>query len=309
MKKQFLGLALLTTMGIFCLSSCLHYSTGDSQDMAEESFDDFFDEGNNSDERLPRYLRNSEKWGDVVSNRMEAKKIESIDFTGFSDIEYEQSDSIYFIVKGNEKVLEMYDVKVNAEGKLTVRTKDKLRNRKYPNIRVYVFSPYLKGVKIMGAGDLKIKKPVEFENDFSLSIHGAGDADIEDLACEALRVDIQGAGDLEMFKMKATSFDFVMEGAGDAHIREGKVQGDAAVVVIGAGEAKMAFDCANLDVQSDGAGEIDMTTNCKGTIIAKSVGVGGIELKGTAKKLVKQKAGLAHIDSKKLEVSDVDLLN
>ena len=161
----------------------------------------------------------------------------------------------------------------------------------------------------MGAGDLKIKKPVEFENDFSLSIHGAGDADIEDLACEALRVDIQGAGDLEMFKMKATSFDFVMEGAGDAHIREGKVQGDAAVVVIGAGEAKMAFDCANLDVQSDGAGEIDMTTNCKGTIIAKSVGVGGIELKGTAKKLVKQKAGLAHIDSKKLEVSDVDLLN
>ena len=309
MKKQFLGLALLTMVGIFCISSCIHYSTGDSQDVAEENFDDFFDEGNNSDERLPRYLRNSEKWGDVVSNRMEAKKIESIDFTGFSDIEYEQSDSTYFIVKGNEKVLEMYDVKVNADGKLTVRTKDKLRNRKYPNIRVYVFSPYLKGVKIMGAGDLKIKKPVEFENDFSLSIHGAGDADIEDLACEALRVDIQGAGDLEMFKMKATSFDFVMEGAGDAHIREGKVQGDAAVVVIGAGEAKMAFDCANLDVQSDGAGEIDMTTSCKGTIIAKSVGVGGIELKGTAKKLVKQKAGLAHIDSKKLEVSDVDLLN
>ena len=161
----------------------------------------------------------------------------------------------------------------------------------------------------MGAGDLKIKKPVEFENDFSLSIHGAGDADIEDLACEALRVDIQGAGDLEMFKMKATSFDFVMEGAGDAHIREGKVQGDAAVVVIGAGEAKMAFDCANLDVQSDGAGNIDLTTNCKGTIIAKSVGVGDIELKGSAKKLVKQKAGLAHINSKKLEVSDVDLLN
>ena len=129
------------------------------------------------------------------------------------------------------------------------------------------------------------------------------------MVCEALRVDIHGAGDLEMFKMKATSFDFVMGGAGDAHIREGKVQGDAAVVIIGAGEAKMAFDCANLDVQSDGAGNIDLTTNCKGTIIAKSVGVGDIELKGTAKKLVKQKAGLAHINSKKLEVSDVDLLN
>ena len=309
MKKHFLGLALLTTMSIMCLSSCIRFSRMESQDVAEESFDDFFDEGNNSDDRLPRYLRNSAKWGEVVSNRMEAKKIESIDFTGYSDIEYEQSDSTYFIVKGNEKVLEMYDVKVNADGKLTVRSKDKVRNRKYPNIRVYVFSPYLKDVTIMGAGDLKIKKPVDFENDFSLSIHGAGDADIEDLACEALRVDINGAGDLEMFKMKATSFDFVMGGAGDAHIREGKVQGDAAVVIIGAGEAKMAFDCANLDVQSDGAGNIELTTHCKGTIIAKSVGVGDIELKGSAKKLVKQKAGLAKIDSKKLEVSDVDLLN
>ena len=309
MKKHFLGLALLTTVGILCLSSCIRFSRFEGHDMMEENLEDFFDEESNSDEHLPRYLRNSEKWGDVVSKRMEAKKIESIDFMGYSDIEYEQSDSTYFIIKGNEKVLDMYDVKVNADGKLTVRSKDKLRKRKYPNIRVYVFSPYLKDVKIMGAGDLKIKKPVEFENDFSLSIHGAGDADIDDLACEALRVEIQGAGDLEMFKMKATSFDFVIEGAGDAHIREGKVQGDAAVVIVGAGEAKMQFDCANLDVQSNGAGSIDLTTNCKGTIIAKSIGVGEVELKGTAKKLVKQKGGLAKIDSKKLEVSDVDLLN
>ena len=309
MKKHFLGLALLTTVGIMCLSSCVRFSKVESKDVVEENFEDFFDEGNNGDERLPRYLHNSEKWGDVVSKRMEAKKIESIDVAGFSDIEYEQSDSTYYIMKGNEKVLGMYEVKVNADGKLTVRTKEKLRIRKYPNIRVYVFSPSLKDVNIMGAGDLKIKKPVEFENDFSLAINGAGDADIESLTCEAMRIDIQGAGDLEMFKMKATSFDFVMGGAGDAHIREGKVQGDAAVVIIGAGEAKMAFDCANLDVQSDGAGNIDLTTNCKGTIIAKSVGVGDIELKGTAKKLVKQKAGLAHINSKKLEVSDVDLLN
>lgn len=310
MKKHFLGLTLLTTVSILCLSSCIYHSGKDSQEMVEENMDDFFTDENYDDEQMPRYLRNSEKWGDVVNKRVDASKIERIDFTGFSDIEYEQSDSTYVIIKGNEKVLKLYDVKVNADGVLSVRSKEKGNTRrKYPNIRVYVFSPYLTNVKILGAGDLKIKKPVEFENDFSLSLHGAGDADIEDLACEKLRIDIHGAGDLEMFKMKATSFDFVMEGAGDAHIREGKVRNDAAVVVIGAGEAKMSFDCANLDVQSNGAGEIDLTTNCKGTIIAKSVGVGDLELKGSAKKLVKQKGGLAKINSKNLEVADVDLLN
>ncbi len=294
MKKTLFTALLSLAAAMPVMTGCQQFGKQLAKEIKEQAKDE---------EGSPRYLRDSEKWGKVVERTLELDEFDAINAMGTVDVVFYQDDEFSVVAKGNEKVLDLYEIDVENDC-LVTKSPYEIKG-KVPSIRLIVHAPTLTDLNIHGAGDVYLRDEVNLDNDLSISIHGAGDLDINELGCNALNITIQGAGDLDGYKIFCQNLTLNMSGAGDAKIKTVKCSEDAEVHISGVGDLRAEVVCRDLDLSVSGAGEADLKLDCN-IVKATANGTGGIELKGAATKLIRHESGLAKVDTKKLSVDELD---
>ena len=93
MKKTWLVVILAIMATVPMLNSC----TNAAKQLAKEVKESIKDK-----EDTPRYLRNSEKWGAVLTVDLDLADFSDIDAEGFVDVVYKQADDFKVTLEGNE---------------------------------------------------------------------------------------------------------------------------------------------------------------------------------------------------------------
>jgi len=293
LKRSGLVLALAAVLmgGTAVLSSC----TGDVKTAVKNAKE--------AVEHASRDLRDSEKWGKVVTKTLSLGDFQQIDASGNADIFFTQSDSASVVVEGNEQVLSRYDITC-ADGTLHVSLTGSGGWGPMPFIRVRVTAPLLSSVKLNGVGDLLMEDTVTLDAPFAIELGSTGDAEIEHLRCTGLNVNITGTGDLEIHKAKCQTASLTTTGTGDIDVEKMTCEGDAKFSSTGTGDIDADLKCENLDVNLSGTGDAKIDVKCN-HISANAAGTSNIELKGEAKSLTKTETGFSKVRSKKLSVESI----
>lgn len=291
--KNFLTLCALALTSLAGLTACAcgssHHYGGDDDDS-------------------PRFLRDSKRWGKVVSEQLggvtDVTAIENADHR--ADVHYEQGPTASVEIEANEDVRTDHHIYMKGSTLIVEPVKKGSTPRgNRPTILVRVTSPTLHSISASGTGDVKVKHSVEFDNDFSISASGTGDVEIYSLTCTGeLRATASGTGDVEIERADCHSARLYASGTGDIDINRLRCEGDVEAETSGTGDIDLDVRCRNLTATTSGTGDMDLEVDCD-LVTAEASGIGELELSGRAKRLDKNRSGLSRIRSKELRVSNV----
>lgn len=190
MKKSILAIAMLTT---FLMSACMSETT----------------------------VRNS---GKTVTKNVETSNFERIKVYGSMDVYYTQDAQTSVKVKASEETMKRLEVKTESNT-LVIRTKSdgfKFFSGSFGPVEVYVTSPDIIGVSILGSGDFVAEKPIDTDN-MEIDISGSGDVEMKSLICDGLSVSIAGSGDVDLKQLTVGKVDFSVAGSGDISVGNAKI--------------------------------------------------------------------------------------
>lgn len=204
---------------------------------------------------------------------------------GASDVIYQQADEYSVRVVADKKELQSMSLSVNGD-RLVIAEKDHslfFRNtirKKAPVI--YVSSPDLVAVDMVGAGDFKIKGLMDTDT-LCIRQKGVGDLEIDRLLCDEVHVSCNGMGDVEIKELESSFSGFFLKGTGDMRVKQYRVD-HSNIKLVGIGDIAVEnIDCGN--------------------IYASLTGTGDIELSGNVRRLTKEKEGTGSIDTSGLRVN------
>lgn len=254
-------------------------------------------------------LQDSEKWGNVVSEVIEAPaSFENIDISGWTDIVFQQSDTTHLEIEVNEKVLEKYTYEIKDDT-LMVKLKEAYRKLKstinQPSLRVYIAAPTLKSIAIKGASKIKMIDDVKLNNDLNIQVSGASEISADDLRCHNLRINVSGAGKFKFLQVGCTQANLDISGACNIDIDRLNSSENVDMQVSGAGNIDMGVACRDLKLLVSGASSTKVEADCD-YINAAVNGVGSIKLSGQTKRLDKHVSGIGSVRTKNLQVGATD---
>jgi hypothetical protein len=166
-----------------------------------------------------------------------------------------QSKDCSVKVKANEEVFEYLDFKVEGDVLILETKKDgKSVTISAQTFCIYVSAPVLESVTINGAADA-VMKSYSADKDFSLTVNGTGDLELEDIEVPTLSFTINGAGDLDADDIDVKNLYISINGAGDVDV-SGKAD-YAKMHVSGAGDIDaQELECPKIDKSQSGAASI-----------------------------------------------------
>lgn len=286
-KKNFLAVSLAATVTLTTICSCI-VKTNDDND--------------------PSFLKDSDRWGAVVTDSLSGiSALTAIDNADANaDVHYEQGPQLRVEIEANEKVRADHRVYMDGSTLVLKPARDNIQGNR-PTIVVRVTSPSLRSITTSGTGDVKLKLPVNFDNDLDITSSGTGDVEVHALTLTGkLQAETSGTGDVEIGSATCASARLTSSGTGDVDIENLACEGDVSAETSGTGDIDLHVRCNDLFAEASGTGDIDIDVDCN-EVRAEASGTGDIELSGKAKRLVKDRSGLSHIRSKELKVKDVTL--
>ena len=209
-----------------------------------------------------------------VTEQRKVSDFEQIVLKGSPTIKYTQGDKFNVKVKAPKNIIK--DVRTHKEGKrliVSIKSPKWLFGfgNKDDEVTVYVTSPDLIGVELLGSGDFECRM-----------LKGSGDIVFSDIICDRIKTSVIGSGDLTIEKVIAQTADVELIGSGDVKIKQQKVK-QTKVELKGSGDIKMAL------------------ANC-GTIDCRLLGSGDITLQGDVMKLNSYTRGSGDIDTQGLKI-------
>lgn len=155
-------------------------------------------------------------------------------------------------LEGPDNVLQ--HIKVNNEnGTLVVKT-DGVTIRKLKKFIVRISSPVLEDLDFNGAVDFKAPQGIT-ALDFSLTVNGAGDVDINGLKADKASLTVNGAGDVDAAGLDCERITVAVNGAGDANVA-GRAA-SANLSISGAGDIDASrLECPEIQSKVHGLGRI-----------------------------------------------------
>lgn len=223
--------------------------------------------------------KDSKERGPVVERTIQVSSFDELDLSGCAKVIYTQGNNIQVKLRGNEKDLEKYEVKVkDGELHIGIKSHGIKVNGRSPRLTAYITAPTLRDIDMSGACDLQVPQKASFANKLDIEVSGAGDLDITDMEVESLDLDVSGAGDVSFENLKAKKdVDIEVSGAGDV---KGKVEAqDVDVELSGAGDVALTVDCDNLKGSASGAADLTLKGKCRTFHKSKS-GAASVKTKG-----------------------------
>jgi hypothetical protein len=219
-----------------------------------------------------------------VTEQRKVSDFEQIVLKGSPTIKYTQGDKFNVEVKAPKNIIK--DVRTHKGGKrLIVSIKSPKWSFGFGNkddeVTVYVTSPDLIGVELLGSGDFECRSHLDTDN-LDVMLKGSGDIVFSDIICDRIKTSVIGSGDLTIEKAVAQTADVELIGSGDVKIKQQKVK-QTKVELKGSGDIKMAL------------------ANC-GTIDCRLLGSGDITLQGDVMKLNSYTRGSGDIDTQGLKI-------
>ena len=181
--------------------------------------------------------------GPVISKTFDFKDFDTIEINGGADVTFNQSSIYEVTVRTQESIFDWLDYKVEGS-KLVLQVKDK-RSVRAEVFDIVIQAPELNKVVVNGASDFDIRG-LRIDGDLDVQVHGAGDLDFDQIACESLSVQVNGAGDAKLSSLNIRkTLKVEVNGAGDVDIT-GRAQ-DVSLDVNGVGD----IDATGLKVDGE----------------------------------------------------------
>lgn len=190
--------------------------------------------------------------GEIKSVDMDFKDFSGVFVNGAADLHITQEDNFSVRVVANEEVFQHLDYKV-VDGVLILETKDRVQIRA-EKFDVFVSMPAIETLGVNGASDAVIS---DFSGDYGITVtvNGAGDVELNNLALESLSFTVNGAADLVARELDVKKVNVAVNGAADASL-QGKSE-DVNVSIAGAGSVDIrSLSYTNLTTHKAGAASI-----------------------------------------------------
>ena len=211
---------------------------------------------------------------DVLTKTFEVEDFDVLTVNVPADVLYEASATPFMEVSAPSNVLDQI-VLTQEDGQLKIAFRDKIVFRGLRHFKIRLGSTTLASLNANGATDFDCRSGFE-TGDFTVTVSGAGDIDIDKLKAENVSVRVNGAGDLNLVSPRCASLNVTISGAGDLDVKNVQCEGLLKIVVNGAGDAEISGKTGEADLTINGAGKIDIR-NLEGQIVNSSVnGVGSI---------------------------------
>lgn len=153
-----------------------------------------------------------------------------IKVSDFTDISLEGNNNIYFI-QGNQTSVkvsgtedDINDMNIYTKGN-TLHIAQKSDNihsflmfgKKHKSIDVYVTSPNLRGVSILGSGNFNSNSNIDTDK-ISLNIIGSGGINMKDIICDNSEINVSGSGTIEIEGLNTAKSNIGIPGSGSISI-------------------------------------------------------------------------------------------
>jgi hypothetical protein len=203
----------------------------------------------------------------VVRQDIEVPSFTSIAVQGNFDVRLELGPEQRVEVEAPGDLISLLKTDVN-EGRWTIRTEECF-NSKVPFV-VRITAPELKAVDLQGSGTVE-GRTRSGSGTLELTLQGSGDMD---LAAEAgsIKAIVQGSGDIALAG-SCTDLEATVQGSGDI-VGKDLVSGNARVTTMGSG---------------------NISVNCTGTLVARTMGSGDITYHGVPGSLDQEISGSGSI--------------
>ena len=192
--------------------------------------------------------------GEVIEKKMDLAGFDEIKLEGAAKVVFAQADSFLVSVKANEEVFDYIDFQVNGN-ELLLSTKNHV-NILAKTYVITVNAPLLKDISVSGAADMDVLDGYKSEQPVNISINGAGDLNLVDIAVPSMTMVINGAADLDLTDSNIPELSVTVNGAGDLDIDN--IVADAIdITVRGAGDVSISGKAGEADFRVSGAGSVD----------------------------------------------------
>lgn len=271
---------------------------------------------------------------------------DAVTLIGSYDVVYSQGKTTKVEVVAPDNVMDKITTEVK-NGTLTISTKKiagvTVISRTSDDVTVYVTSPVVTQMNLIGSGDITAKGPVKSDR-LKLNLQGSGDMDFNNIECKNLTANLQGSGDMKINKVSTSetallqlqgSGDFEvgdadspklvvnLQGSGDMNINRVSSADIVSTTLQGSGDMTLSsINCKTLDVKQYGGdmkiknvkavkssvnlmGSGDMTAdfNSCSNLTATLYGSGDMRLSGATNMYSRQKRGSGNIYDNNLKRS------
>ncbi|MBQ0057167.1 MAG: DUF2807 domain-containing protein [Bacteroidales bacterium] len=201
-----------------------------------------------------------------------------IELNGSDKVIYTQGESYSVTVKAEKEDIDK--VEISKEGEtLYIQSKNSVNisrgffdfihdimngtvNDQNADITIYVTSPDLIGVSVVGSGDFKSNEKVDTDN-LSITIKGSGDIDFNDIICDNVNVQLAGSGDVNIKSIESIIANYELRGSGDIKVNQQRVKATD-LLVVGSGDIEVRCnDCELVNANVTGSGDIRIKGNIK----------------------------------------------
>jgi hypothetical protein len=221
-----------------------------------------------------------------ITESRSLRGFECIEVFGSPTVYYQQADSFSVMVKGPQKLVDHILTEVE-NGKLTIRNRGKLGLFNVSlggdnQLAVYVTSPDLVSVSLLGSGDFISEKAIDTDV-MNINLKGSGDIQFADLLCDRCNLELVGSGDASIRNLDTRETNITLIGSGDVKVRQQNATATR-IVLRGSGDV-----------------DVDFASGC-GSVDAQLVGSGDIDLRGRVQSMQQHKSGSGDIDADHLKV-------
>lgn len=202
---------------------------------------------------------NSMASNNVVKKTVQLPYFNKIDMKGVGDVHFMQSGSSKMKIEGNRALVDnlQYEVK---NGVLTMRTAKKKGNKKFvadDDVDIYLYSPDLIGVSLMGVGDFEVEKSLDTDS-LSVDMRGVGDIELSKVHCDYIYLSLKGTGDIDVESLTTAKGDLDLKGTGDIEVNF-KRSGDINCGVNGTGDITLTGDVKSFSPSTKGVGNLNIS--------------------------------------------------
>lgn len=195
-----------------------------------------------------------------VTERRNVNHFERIKLMGSPAIKYKQGNQTSVEVRAPKSIIKNVETRVEGN-QLVVSVKNPKWvfnfGNKESQVVVYVTSPDLIGLELLGSGDFECKSHLDTDQ-LRLLLKGSGDVDFQDIVCDKLSVSVIGSGDMNVDKVVALQSDIELIGSGDIRVGEQQVR-QTKVELKGSGDVKLSLlNCGIIDCRLLGSGDITL---------------------------------------------------
>ena len=204
----------------------------------------------------------------IVSTDREVAAFERIQLMGSPTIYYTQDNTITVRVEAPQELVEFVETEVR-DSTLFVKLRDDAQSfvkhivlLNDDDVKVYVTSPDLVEVSLMGSGEFVSKKRIDTDN-LHLTLRGSGDIKLSDVICDHLITSAVGSGDIDIDNLETQTSHIELVGSGDVEVNHVNVA-LIDILLKGSGDVKSFFkNCGDVKADLRGSGDISLSGNVR----------------------------------------------